>query len=105
MHPMLQSKLADLFFNLNTEYGIRFLIETHSEYLIRRSQVIVGNKSLSPNTIDFQNPFKVYYFPSNGVPYDMVYTSTGMFENKFGDGFINEAGKLHMAVLKNTQKQ
>lgn len=105
LHPMLQSKLADLFFKLNTEYGFNFLIETHSEYLIRRSQVIVGEKFSSQESLDSHNPFKVYYFPSDGIPYDMVYTPTGMFENKFGDGFINEAGKLHMAVLKNSQKQ
>lgn len=103
LHPMLQSKLADLFYSLNQEYGFRFIIETHSEYLIRRSQVIVSQEYNEEEKLKW-NPFKVYYFPSEGAPYDMVYATTGMFENKFGDGFINEAGKLHMEVLKNTRK-
>lgn len=105
LHPTLQSKLADLFYELHLNYGFRFIIETHSEYLIRRSQVIVGENYSSQESLNSNNPFKVYYFPSDGVPYDMVYTPSGLFENKFGDGFINEAGKWHMAVLKNANKQ
>jgi len=104
LHPMLQSKLADLFFELNRDYGFRFIIETHSEYLIRRSQVIVGDNFPTEEKLK-RNPFKVYYFPSEGNPYDMIYTTSGLFEKKFGDGFINEAGKLHMAILKNAKKK
>lgn len=102
LHPMLQSKLADLFYTLNQEYGFNFIIETHSEYLIRNTQVIVGEKYKTEEGLK-RNPFKVYYFPANDVPYDMVYTTSGLFKEKFGDGFINEAGRLHMTVLKNAQ--
>jgi hypothetical protein len=103
LHPMLQSKLVDLFYELNRDYGFRFIIETHSEYFVRRSQVIVGDQFDTEEKLK-DNPFKVYYFPSEGIPYDMVYTTSGLFEEKFGDGFINEAGKLHMEVLKNAKK-
>lgn len=103
LHPMLQSKLADLFFSLNQEYGFKFIIETHSEYLIRKTQVIVGERYKSEEDLK-QNPFKVYYFPADGTPYDMGYTTSGLFREKFGDGFINEAGKLHMTVLKNSKR-
>lgn len=44
LHPALQSKLADLFCSLSVIHGHPCLIETHSEYLIRRAQVIVKNK-------------------------------------------------------------
>lgn len=104
LHPMLQSKLADLLYTLNKEYGFRFIIETHSEYLIRRSQVIVSENFNTDETLK-ENPFKVYYFPSDGVPYDMEYLPNGMFANNFGEGFTNEAGKLHMTLLKNQKKQ
>lgn len=105
LHPMLQSKLADLFFELNKLYNYRFIIETHSEYVIRRSQVIVGDNFYTQDKLDKENPFKVYYFPAKGIPYDMIYTPSGLFKKKFGDGFINEAGKLHMAVLRNAKSQ
>ena len=102
LHPMLQSKLADLFYTLNQDFGFSFIIETHSEYFIRKTQVIVGDKYKTEDDLK-KNPFKVYYFPADGVPYDMGYTTSGLFREKFGDGFINEAGRLHMTVLKNSK--
>lgn len=103
LHPTLQSKLAELFYQIHEMYGFRFIIETHSEYIIRMTQVIVGEK-YSELDMFSSNPFRVYYFPEKGTPYDMQYRIGGMFDKKFGDGFINEAGKLHMKVLNNSQK-
>ena len=99
LHPMLQSKLAELFYNLNQEYGFRFIIETHSEYLIRRTQALVGT-SFRENS-EFVNPFKVYYFPADGTPYDMPYAKTGRFVEQFGTGFFDEATKWNREVLRN----
>ncbi len=103
LHPMLQSKLADLFYELNKNYGFRFIIETHSEYLIRKTQVIVGEnyKDRLQEEFEAENPFKVYYFPQSGIPYDMEYTNKGGFKQKFGDGFYNEASRLNSSVIKN----
>ena len=42
IHPKLQSLLTDLFVEVNKNYGFRFVIETHSEYMIRKSQVLVA---------------------------------------------------------------
>ena len=99
LHPKLQSKLAELFFYLNQEYGIKFIIETHSEYLIRRTQAIVGSE-YNKNE-DFINPFKVYYFPATGIPYDMPYAKSGRFEEQFGSGFFDEATKWNREILRN----
>ena len=103
LHPMLQSKLADLLYNIFDDYGYRFLIETHSEYLIRKTQVMVGEKYKKRSIKEFEreNPFKVYYFPQSGIPYDMEYTNKGGFKRKFGDGFFNEATRLNSSVIKN----
>ena len=43
----MQSYLADLFYYLAKYKDIRMLIETHSEYLIRKSQVIVSEENFS----------------------------------------------------------
>ena len=100
LHPKLQSKLADLFFELNKTYGFNFIIETHSEYLVRRSQVIVAheNKKTSKDKRkkEWVNPFKVYYFPADGYPYDMEYASDGYFEKPFGKGFFNVSSELSL---------
>ena len=99
LHPSLQSKLADLFYEVNRGYGFRFIIETHSEYLIRRSQIIVGENYPTQESLK-DNPFKVYYFPSEGEPYDMGYRTTGSFSEPFGSGFYDEAAKMDMEIIK-----
>ena len=97
LHPALQSKLADLIYEVNKKYDLRFIIETHSEYIIRKSQVIVAeaNKSVMPTEI----PFKVYYIPNDGKPYEMVYRADGKFSNEFGSGFFDEANNLLFDIL------
>jgi AAA15 family ATPase/GTPase len=95
-HPKLQSKLADLFSDVNNMTDcIRFIVETHSEYIIRRTQVLVAESGYkTEKELEEKNPFKVYYFPEEGMPYDMKYRTDGCFSNEFGHGFFDEASKL-----------
>jgi predicted ATPase len=53
LHPAFQSKLANLFLKTYNEYRIRFIIETHSEYIIRHSQVLI--KEYFQNFDNFDN--------------------------------------------------
>ena len=102
LHPMLQSKLADFLFILNQEYGYRFIIETHSEYLIRKTQVIVKNNFNDVDRPLKENPFKVYYFNSSSSEepyYEIVYQNDGNFSNDFGRGFFDEASNLAFEIL------
>ena len=106
LHPALQSKLADLFLEVYkmTDARVRFLVETHSEYLIRRTQVIVAKESyVDVKDLEAKNPFKVYYFPEEGLPYDMVYKPNGHFEEAFGEGFFDEAGKWSRKLIRNNR--
>ena len=101
LHPMLQSKLADFFYTLYKDYGFRFIIETHSEYLIRKSQVLIANEHYaSDKELKKNAPFKVIYFPEDGkAPYDMLYRTDGKFSNEFGPGFFDEASNLVFDIL------
>lgn len=105
LHPRLQSKLADLFATVVEDESYKFLVETHSEYLIRRTQVLVAEMGLEESELEKQNPFKVYYFPDNATPYDMKYLPTGRFENKFGNGFFDEASNSALTISKLERKK
>ena len=101
IHPKLQSKLADLFAYVNQEYGCQFIIETHSEYMIRRTQAMIAT-----GEIPFENnPFKVYYFPQEGEPYGMEYQKSGRFVQSFGHGFFDESAKHTTAISNNENKE
>ena len=80
------------------------IVETHSEYLIRRSQVIVAEiaaeKGFSQEELDKSNPFRVIYFPEAGQPYDMHYKTNGDFEHLFGEGFYDAAAMNKIALYR-----
>ena len=99
LHPCYQSMLAEILKDAACNYGkgISFLVETHSEYLVRKMQAIVSTFTKA----EFDaNPFVVYYFKENGEAYDLGFMSTGRFEKGFGPGFFDEAARSKYQVLK-----
>lgn len=98
LHPSVQALLAEFFYDINSLYNIRFIVETHSEYIIRRVQSLLADDFLE-GEIKKVNPFKVFYFPEKGSVYDMDMTPTGRFNNSFDEGFFDVAAKLNMKVF------
>lgn len=103
LHPKVQSQLADLFLYLNKEYHCKFVVETHSEYLIRKTQVLVSKENFEDNfSMKENNPFMVYYFDGEDEKepyYSMEYRTDGNFSNEFGTGFFDAATKLLYEIL------
>lgn len=102
LHPKVQSLLADLFFELSHEYKFQILVETHSEYLVRKMQVIFAQeiKKEEADEDEINEWIKVYFFPEDAHPYLMTFLSNGRFENSFGSGFFDEAGRLNRDLNK-----
>jgi len=100
LHPALQSKLTDFFHEIHKKYGFNFILETHSEYMIRRSQLLALENEYLDNPELNPNPFSVFYFDKNNGAYEMKFKEDGKFERSFGDGFFNEADKLAMKAYK-----
>lgn len=98
LHPALQSKLANLFYAVNRDYGIKFIIETHSEYILRNSQLIV--KSIKSSNELNQIPFSTYYFDKEKGPYPMQYRNDGVFIESFGTGFFDVASQSAIKLLR-----
>ena len=98
LHPAVQSQLADLINIINKDYGVRFVIETHSEYLVRHTQVLAA-RLFKEGLYDI--PFKVYYITGNNdKPYDdMGFQRNGKFEKAFGPGFFNVADDAAMELF------
>ena len=101
LHPKMQSFLADLFHHLASYENCKFMIETHSEDLIRKSQVLVQEEHfVDDSELKEHNKFKIYYLPNDGsLPYEMIYRTDGCFANDFGEGFFDEAENLAFKVL------
>lgn len=101
LHPKMQSKLAELFEEMATRNNCTFIIETHSEYIVRKAQVLVREANyIDDSDLEEHNPFKIYYLPEDGSDrYEMVFRTDGCFENDFGEGFFDEAENLALKIL------
>ena len=100
LHPRFQSLLAEMFYDAYRTYGIHFIIETHSEYLIRKSQVIIAGLQYESNKdAEEKCPFRTYYMPKDGKPYSLGYRKDGKFVEEFGSGFYDEATNLAFDIL------
>jgi AAA15 family ATPase/GTPase len=98
LHPALQGVLADMFHEVYHKYKINFIIETHSEYLIRSTQLIVkeNDYEIKPN----ENPFTVIYFDAQKNPWSLMYRNDGVFINDFGPGFFDVSSQQAISLLK-----
>ena len=106
LHPKYQSLLADMFVEAYQKYNIHFIIETHSEYLIRKLQVLVADKEnkLTANEVSLN------YVEKNdeGISHNrqIKIKEDGRLDGSFGTGFFDEADNMAMDLLhlKATQR-
>lgn len=109
LHPDFQSKLAylvkgiidykassDDFWDQDLEQII--IMETHSEYFIRKLQYLVASKALDRKFV------RIYYFDKiliNEVkPYLIEINESGALSRPFGKGFLDEADNLAIDLFK-----
>ncbi len=105
LHPKYQSLLAEMFYEAYKEFNIQFIIETHSEYLLRKIQTLVGAGKLSPEEVSL-----VYVEDDEEVikGKDKVHRiqvkKDGRLESPFGSGFYDEADNLSMELFANMKR-
>ncbi len=95
LHPSYQSKLADFIVAATVEFNIQFLVETHSEYMIRNFQYLTATKKLASEDV------KIYYFHQPDSPEfeespyrEIEILTDGRLSKEFGKGFFDETPRL-----------
>ncbi len=100
LHPRYQSLLADMIVEAYQKYGVHFIIETHSEYLIRKLQLLVADKEneLTPDDVSLNYLDR----DENGISTNrkIEILEDGRLSEPFGPGFFDEATGLSMHLLK-----
>lgn len=107
LHPKFQSLLADMFVEAYKKYNINFIIETHSEYLIRKLQVLVANNNHDSECHINNNDASILYVNSPiSTSYavepqvkQISFCEDGYLDNTFGPGFFDEATNLSQKLL------
>lgn len=102
LHPKFQSKLADMFVDARKTFFMSFIIETHSEYLIRKFQYLTAKGDIIPEDA------VIYYLGSpNPEKRDdgeeqvqkINIKPNGQLTKPFGSGFYDEADNLSLQLL------
>ena len=88
----------------NQDYGIHFIIESHSEYFIRKLQLLVSQKEISNKDVSL-----LYVNPVDHPSYLPIITDIGLDEdgilkNEFGQGFFDESMRLSKELFKPKSK-
>lgn len=100
LHPHFQSMIAELLSQAVKEFEINFLIETHSEYLIRKFQLMVARNELNREDI------LIYYFDKLTDKEDetkikkIEIKGNGKLTDSFGEGFFDESDKHAMELFR-----
>jgi predicted ATPase len=88
-------------------FNIQFIVETHSEYLIRKLQYLIAKKefeSVDANMYYFYHPDQI---PEGTNQIKKIeFEKSGILNETFGKGFFDEADNLalDLFVLNQAQK-
>ena len=96
LHPNFQSKIADLIIDSAWKFNNQFLIETHSEYLVRKLQYWVAKGKILPEVV------QIYYFTKDENKGTQIKSinilKDGSLSGEFGDGFYDEADRISLEL-------
>ena len=97
LHPNLQAELAELFLEVAQQYQFQIIIETHSEYLVRRMQTLVADQLCNSDQIG------LYYL--DAMDYRRIYIlEDGKLSQPFGSGFFDKASEETLALIRIQRK-
>lgn len=98
LHPSCQADLANYFVSMYNSRKRRYVIETHSEYLLNRFKLLVAKGKISKDdvVIYHMNPQKGYF-----EPVMITIGENGVLENapeNFFDTYVEDTFKLALEV-------
>ncbi|RYE29234.1 MAG: DUF3696 domain-containing protein [Sphingobacteriales bacterium] len=79
-------------------FKLKFILETHSEYMIRKWQVLVAKDKMPKEQVS------IYYLEEekdkNVVPRRIAIEGDGSLSDRFGEGFFDEADNQAMQLFR-----
>jgi AAA15 family ATPase/GTPase len=100
LHPNYQSLLADVIEYAYSFFGVKFIIETHSEYLIRKLQLLRAKGYFNQDSVLIYNMNRPNSTNPNSLIKKIRINADGSLTQDFGSGFVDEATKTIFELWK-----
>jgi len=107
LHPSWQSKLADMFIFLANKFSVQFLIETHSEYLVRKLQYLIAKGEFKAENVSifyFEEPETRKGKSKKPLFRKISLDDNGRMSQDFGPGFFDEADNIAIQLFNINQQ-
>lgn len=86
LHPLAQAELGNLFVDVSKKRNVQFIVETHSEYLFRRTQTLIAREEASATDA------AMYFVEREGKDAKLISLEVDEFGRvKWPDGFFGNA--------------
>ena len=100
LHPDFQSKLADMFWDAHKKFSLSFIIESHSEYIVRKFQYLTAKDKIKPDDVVinyFTDPEELK--EGEEQLREIRIKENGSLTGEFGTGFFDEADNLAVKLF------
>lgn len=100
LHPKAQVAFAK-FLTKAAKRGLKFIIETHSEHILKGLQLQISNHEVDENEGILASAVKIYYFHKDDNVTEMALNHWGEIEGGWPAGFFDESYNISSKILKN----
>jgi len=97
LHPDRQIKLINMLLDYQKNFGLQFILETHSEYVLRHYQNLVADGKIKSSDIS------VNYFADKGKINQVSLRDDGVLSENIGENFYSLSSKLlkeHVSIIR-----
>lgn len=100
LHPKAQVAFAT-FLAEASKTGVKFLIETHSEHILRGLQLHISNHEVNSDDGLQASKVKIYYFHKEDKITNMTLNNWGEIDGGWPEGFFDESYRISSRMIKN----
>ena len=101
LHPKLAASLSRFFNKIHIDFGVRVILETHSEHFILKNQSEIKKQPVLSKMSQILFIERIY---SNGKSFSQItpvtFKEDGQLNKKFPDDFFDISHNLYMELLK-----
>ena len=94
LHPNRQVELVDMLIDYQKAFGVKFILETHSENILRRYQTLIAKGKLGSEDL------KIIFFRAKGQTEEITINDSGQITVPFGEDFYNKSTNQKLELME-----